>query len=96
MVRIAQGLVNAAKGLVTASPFYSDGFLYSKVAMAGLFITANSMLDCENILVGKFNFVFYYLVCSIYPRMTFTVSIILLHILTFIAGRELGELPNQR
>jgi len=62
LVRIAQGFVNAGKGLVSANPFYSDGFLYSKVAMAGIFITAISLLDCENILVGKFNFVFYYLV----------------------------------
>jgi 26S proteasome regulatory subunit N1 len=74
LVRISQGLINAAKGVITACPFYSNGFLYSKVSMAGLFIIANGMLDCEHIMVGKFNYLIYYLVCSIYPRMMFTVN----------------------
>lgn len=73
VVRISQGLLSAGKGTVTANPFYSDGFLYSKVSMAGLFIMAVAMLDTENNIVGKFNFTLYYLVCAIYPRMLFTV-----------------------
>lgn len=67
-------MVNAGKGVVTACPFYSDGFLYSKVSMAGLFIMANAMLDTEKILIEKFHFTIYYLVCSIYPRMAFTLN----------------------
>jgi 26S proteasome regulatory subunit N1 len=74
LVRVAQGLVAAGKGLVSGNPFYSDGFLYSKVSMAGLFIMANAMLDMEHILIEKFNYVIYYLVCAIYPRWLFTVS----------------------
>lgn len=73
LAKIAQGLVGAGKGLVTGSPFYSNRLLYSKVAMAGLFIIANGMLDTENVMVGKFNYILYYLICSIYPRMMFTV-----------------------
>ena len=74
LARISQGLVNAGKGLVTASPFYSNRLLYSKVAMGGLFIIANGMLDTENVFVKKFNYTIYYLICSIYPRMLFTVN----------------------
>lgn len=74
LIRISQGLICAGKGLVTGNPFYSDGFLYSKVAMAGLLITAVSMLDMENAVIGKFNFTLYYLACSLYPRMLFTLD----------------------
>jgi 26S proteasome regulatory subunit N1 len=74
LLRVAQGLISAGKGLVSANPFYSDQFLYSKVSMAGLFIIANSMLDMQNIMVEKFHYVIYYLICSIYPRWLFTVN----------------------
>lgn len=74
VIRISQGLLSAGKGLITGNPFYSDGFLYSKVSMAGLFVLANCMLDMTNLMVKKFNFCIYYLVCSIHPRWLFTVE----------------------
>ena len=37
--------------------------------------TAVSMLDMESNYIGKFNFCLYYLVCSMYLRMLFTVSL---------------------
>lgn len=74
LIRVAQGILSAGKGVITANPFYSDLFLYSKVSMAGLFIVANCMLDMQNNLVDKFHYVIYYLVCSIYPRWLFMVT----------------------
>jgi 26S proteasome regulatory subunit N1 len=49
LVRVAQGLLFAGKGIVTLNPFYSDKLLYSKVSMGGLIIVAAAMLDTENI-----------------------------------------------
>ena len=73
LIRISQGLLHAGKGLVTLDPFYSDRLLYSKVSMSGLIIVANAMLDTENLLCGKYHYIMYYLVCSLYPKMLFTV-----------------------
>lgn len=74
LIRVAQGLLFAGKGLVTLNPFYSDRLLYSKVSMGGLIIVANAMLDTENILCGKYHYLIYYLVNSLYPRMMFTLN----------------------
>ena len=74
LIRISQGLLSTGKGLLTANPFYSDLFLYSKTAMAGLFVVANCMLDMQTVFVDKFHYVIYYLVCSLYPRWLFTLD----------------------
>lgn len=74
MTRIAQGLLSAGKGLVTANPVYSDQFLYSKAGMGSLFLIANLMLDAEINFVTKFHYSLYYLVPAIYPRWLFTLD----------------------
>lgn len=74
MTKIAQGLLSAGKGLVTANPVYSDQFLYSKAGMGSLFLIANLMLDTEINFVTKFHYSLYYLVPAIYPRWLFTLD----------------------
>ena len=48
LVRIAQGLLHMGKGLLTISPFHSDGVLMSKVAVAGLLTVLHASLDLKN------------------------------------------------
>lgn len=79
LVRIAQGLLHAGKGLVTLQPYYSDRFLLHKVAMAGLLVFMHAALDTTNLILGKNHTLLYYLSLSMYPRMFFAVySIIIL------------------
>jgi 26S proteasome regulatory subunit N1 len=54
LVRIAQGLLHMGKGLLTLSPFHSDGLLMSKVAFAGLLALIFSMLDASNSKIQRF------------------------------------------
>ena len=81
MVRIAQGLLHMGKGLITIQPFYQDKFLLNSVSMAGIVIVMHCCLDMNNIFLGKYSYLLYYLGLSMYPRMFFTVILLLKNIL---------------
>lgn len=76
LVRIAQGLLHMGKGLISIQPYYNDKFLLSTVGMAGIIIVMHSCLDMNNIILGKYSYLLYYLGLSMYPRMLFTVILI--------------------
>lgn len=74
LVRVAQGLVHLGKGLLTLSPSHSDRSLNSNVALAGLVISAFTMLDMKHTILGKYHYMLYYLFVAAQPRMLMTVD----------------------
>lgn len=73
-VRIAQGLVHMGKGLLTLSPYHSERFLLSPMALAGLITLLHTCLDMKAIILGKYHYVLYFLVLAMQPRMLLTVD----------------------
>ncbi|KAJ8905956.1 hypothetical protein NDN08_002457 [Rhodosorus marinus] len=74
LVRLAQGLLHAAKGLVTMNPFYSENLLLNPIALGGLLTVLFCSLDMKGIILGKFHYLLYFLSLSSRPRMVFTVD----------------------
>eukprot|EP00740_Mantoniella_antarctica_P001514 CAMPEP_0181360948 /NCGR_PEP_ID=MMETSP1106-20121128/6991_1 /TAXON_ID=81844 /ORGANISM="Mantoniella antarctica, Strain SL-175" /LENGTH=951 /DNA_ID=CAMNT_0023474361 /DNA_START=174 /DNA_END=3029 /DNA_ORIENTATION=- len=74
LVRVSQGLVHLGKGLLTLSPSHSDRSLNSNVALAGLIISAFTMLDMKHTILGKHHYMLYYLLVAAQPRMLMTVD----------------------
>lgn len=68
VVRIAQGLVHAAKGTVTVSPVHSHRLLLSPVALSGLLAVMVAALDAQSLLLERGSYLLYFLVAAIYPR----------------------------
>ncbi|TVU07734.1 hypothetical protein EJB05_41103 [Eragrostis curvula] len=73
-VRIAQGLAHLGKGLLTLSPYHSDRFLLSPIALAGLVTVLHACLDMKSIILGKYHYMLYILVLAMQPRMLLTVD----------------------
>uniref|UniRef100_A0A0D3GKF5 26S proteasome non-ATPase regulatory subunit 2 homolog n=1 Tax=Oryza barthii TaxID=65489 RepID=A0A0D3GKF5_9ORYZ len=73
-VRIAQGLVHLGKGLLTLSPYHSDRFLLSPIALAGLVTVLHACLDMKSIILGKYHYMLYILTLAMQPRMLLTVD----------------------
>ncbi|KAG5028686.1 hypothetical protein JHK87_012200 [Glycine soja] len=73
-VRIAQGLVHLGKGLLTLNSYHSDRFLLSPTTLAGLITMLHACLDMKAIVLGKYHYVFYFLVLAMQPRMLLTVN----------------------
>jgi 26S proteasome regulatory subunit N1 len=48
--------------------------MQEKVSMAGIFTMLCSCLDMENIILGKYHYMMYYLGISLYPKMLFTLD----------------------
>jgi 26S proteasome regulatory subunit N1 len=71
IIKIALGILHAGKGLVGISPFYSDGFLYSKTGYASLVILAFSMMNMQEFLIKNNHYLLYYIALSVYPKMLF-------------------------
>jgi 26S proteasome regulatory subunit N1 len=71
IIKIALGILHAGKGLVGISPFYSDGFLFSKTGYASLIILAFSMMNMQEFLIKNNHYILYYLGLAIYPKMLF-------------------------
>lgn len=74
LVRIAQGLLHAGKGLVTMNPFYGDRFLENKTALGGLLTVLFCCLDMKSTILGKNHFLLYFLGLAARPRMVYTVD----------------------
>eukprot|EP00177_Eucheuma_denticulatum_P007408 GFKZ01013492.1.p1 GENE.GFKZ01013492.1~~GFKZ01013492.1.p1 ORF type:complete len:1030 (+),score=203.73 GFKZ01013492.1:282-3371(+) len=75
LVRVAQGVLHAGKGLVTMSPFYGDNkFLENKNAVGGLLTVLFACLDMKGTILGKNHFLLYFLGLAARPRMVFTVD----------------------
>ena len=74
LVRTAQGLVHAGKGLLTMSPHHTGGAVLSRSALAGLLVVLFSCLDTKTTLAGKQHYLLYALVPALRPRMLMTVD----------------------
>eukprot|EP00184_Porphyridium_aerugineum_P008737 CAMPEP_0184692792 /NCGR_PEP_ID=MMETSP0313-20130426/1111_1 /TAXON_ID=2792 /ORGANISM="Porphyridium aerugineum, Strain SAG 1380-2" /LENGTH=1019 /DNA_ID=CAMNT_0027150643 /DNA_START=152 /DNA_END=3211 /DNA_ORIENTATION=- len=74
MVRISQGLLHAAKGLITMNPLHSERFLMNRVAMSGLLTVLYSAFDLKSSILGKYHFLLYMLSLTAKPRMLFCID----------------------
>lgn len=73
VIRIALGLLYSGKGLVGINQYFSEGFLYNKTGMAGLFIIFISMLSMEKFLSENHYYLFY-LALAVYPKFLFILD----------------------
>ena len=74
IVRIAQGLVHAAKGTITLSPVHSHRLLLNPIAVAGLLTTISAVLDAQSLLLDHSSYLLYFLVAAMYPRFLVTLK----------------------
>lgn len=74
LVRVAQGLVHAGKGLLTLSPLHTGGGVLSRPALAGLLTVLFMCMDMKNTLAGKQHYLLYTLVSAMRPRMLMTLD----------------------
>ena len=74
LVRVAQGLVHAGKGLLTLSPHHTGGAFLSRPGLAGLLVILFSCIDMKATLAGKQHYLLYCLAPSLRPRMLMTVD----------------------
>jgi 26S proteasome regulatory subunit N1 len=74
VVRIAQGLLSMAKGLVTLNPFHSDRFLMVGPSTAGLLIVLTCFLDIKKTLLDKYHYLLYFIAPALNPRFMTTVA----------------------
>lgn len=73
-IRISQGLLYMGKGMLTIDPKYSEKFLLSKVAMAGIIIFLTALYDVGQTILAKHHYFIYYLSLSMYPKFLFTLN----------------------
>merc|ERR1711871_430588 len=69
VVRIAQGLLHAGKGLTSFTPFHSDGLLVSHSAVAGLLTVLHAAIDMPHTLLDKTHYLLYSLSLAMNPRL---------------------------
>lgn len=81
LIRLSQSLVNMGNGMLSINPFYSEGFLLSKVAMGGILTFFVSLLNIKETILGKYHYFVYFLTLSMYPKSLFTVIYILLRLM---------------
>jgi len=74
VVRIAQGLLHMAKGLITLHPFHSDRLLLSKPALGGLLVVLHACFEPKATILDKAQYLLYFLTCAMRPRMLVTVD----------------------
>jgi 26S proteasome regulatory subunit N1 len=74
LVRVAQGLVHAGKGLLTLSPQHTGGAFLSRPSLAGLLVVLFSCMDMKTTLAGKQHYLLYCLAPALRPRMLLTVD----------------------
>ncbi|XP_050297790.1 26S proteasome non-ATPase regulatory subunit 2-like isoform X2 [Anthonomus grandis grandis] len=74
MVRVAQGLVHLGKGTLTLNPMHTDRMLLDPVGMAGLLITAVSLLEPHSLILAKCHYLLYSLTVAIQPRWLLTLD----------------------
>ena len=74
VVRIAQGLNVASKGLVSFASYHSDKLLMNTPAVAGVLTVLHACLDIKGTILDKFHYILYYLSMCMNPRMMATVD----------------------
>ena len=74
VIRISQGLCHLGKGLMTLSPFHSDRFLLSKVALSGVLTSLFTCIDMQNTILNNKHYLLWSIVLAIKPRMLTTLN----------------------
>jgi 26S proteasome regulatory subunit N1 len=74
LTRAAQGLVHAGKGLLTAAPRHTDGFLLSTLALGGLLPVLHAGLDAASTLCARSPVALFHLAAALRPRSLTTVD----------------------
>nr|XP_019047227.1 26S proteasome regulatory subunit N1 [Kwoniella bestiolae CBS 10118]OCF26157.1 26S proteasome regulatory subunit N1 [Kwoniella bestiolae CBS 10118] len=74
MVRIAQGLVHLGKGTIGINPYFNDGQVMSRTAVAGLLATIVSFTDARKFVLDKHHWQLYWLVTAMYPQFLITLD----------------------
>lgn len=74
VVRVAQGLLHCGKGLMTLNPYHMEKGVMSQVAVGGLLTVIHSCLDMKNLILNKYHFLLYYIICATMPRMLVTLD----------------------
>lgn len=74
MIRIAQGLLQMGKGLLTIQPIHSDKFLLSNVALAGILASTFACTDLQNLMFSNYSYLLFYLSLAANPRICLTVK----------------------
>lgn len=74
LVRCAQGLVHAGKGLLTAHPLLADRGLLHRPALASLAALAFCGLELQETLLGKHACLLYLLMPALRPRFLLTID----------------------
>jgi len=74
IVRIAQGLNAASKGLISLAPFHSDRLLLNSAGIAGLLAVLHAMIDIKGTILDKYHFILFYLSAATNPRYLSTVD----------------------
>jgi 26S proteasome regulatory subunit N1 len=77
MIRIAQGLLQMGKGLVTLDPMHSDRFLVSQVGLAGILAAVFACTSPKNIIFGNYHYLLFYTALAASPRVCVTVLFLL-------------------
>jgi 26S proteasome regulatory subunit N1 len=74
IVRLAQGLLFAGKGLISMSPYFYDRTLLQPVVLCGLMTVMHSCLDLKGIILAQYHYLLYHLSLAMHPRMMITVD----------------------
>jgi 26S proteasome regulatory subunit N1 len=74
MVRIAQGLLQMGKGLVSIHPIHSDKLLLSNIALAGVLASVFACTNLPNIMFANYHYLIYTLALAASPRICMPVS----------------------
>ncbi|CAG9462282.1 unnamed protein product [Pedinophyceae sp. YPF-701] len=69
MVRVAQGLIHAGKGLLTFSPYHTERQLLSLPALGGILGVLYAALLPKITIGGKHHMMLFYLSLAMFPRM---------------------------
>ncbi|KAJ0404772.1 hypothetical protein P43SY_005596 [Pythium insidiosum] len=74
VVRVAQGLLHMAKGLMTIHPYHSDRLILSRVAISGILTVLHAALDMERTILDTSHYLLFTLATAMHPRMLITVD----------------------
>jgi 26S proteasome regulatory subunit N1 len=74
VIRLAQAFVHMGKGLLSPNPFHSNRTLLSPVSVAGVLSTVMLFLDTKQMIHGKFHYLLFSFVISIFPRFATIVA----------------------
>ncbi|OCF41675.1 26S proteasome regulatory subunit N1 [Kwoniella heveanensis CBS 569] len=74
MVRIAQGLVHMGKGTIGINPYFNDGQVMSRTAVAGILATIVSFTDARKFVLDKHHWMLYWLTTAMYPQFLITLD----------------------